>query len=329
MLCACDGTLVQPDVVAHRVGEGPVLDEAALVARGLSYRSTFRQVSSRYDSRASAGARVVVWASDDAVAEYPRIDPDAQGSHEMIPEGAMIAREVFDAQGTLTKLTFVAQGPAGYNPQSGDLWFAVATPRGELAAIDGMSQHGALTSCSGCHAGRAMDGFLFGVPRDARVDAEVTPRLPLDGLSLVNAESALQVPLALPLTGMQLAPGQVLLIARDASRAEFEASWGVTLADDVAFLDAHATAGQGVPIINGGEVWELRDASDAVLDGPTVPGRVGAAVVRSASGWALYPQTAASPGVVAALDGLHGLRITEWSDAADSRAQFVELVWVP
>ena len=37
----------------------------------------------------------------------------------------------------------------------------------------------------------------------------------------------------------------------------------------------------------------------------------------------------ASPGRIEPSEGLHGLRLTEWSDASDFHMEFVELAWFP
>ena len=411
VLSGCEGELEAPrsaPVPEPVVSVTPALDEAALIARGLAFRTGgFRQMSRRYDSKGAVGASIEVWVSDDALNGYPTIDPDAEGSQASIPVGAMIVREVFNAQGELKKLTFVAQGPAGYNPLSGDLWFAVTDPGGRILAVNGVSQHGALASCSGCHAGRARDGYLFGVPRAQQrltveeqtdagdsatadagtvvVDAGVTPfdagllassdagpvdagrtsldagtradagivdagtldagmPLPDAGLtvpdagllsfdlsnfSLVNLEAALLVPQSATFDTVELTPGKVLVVGRDATRAQFEAYWRVTLGSNVLYANAQATGGHDAPIINGGEVWALMAPGNRVVDGPSLPGAANQSYRRTAMGWVERPMSSASPGIVESDFAVHGLRLTEWSDAADFHMEFVELSWAP
>ena len=124
--------------------------------------------------------------------------------------------------------------------------------------------------------------------------------------------------------------GQVLVVGRAATRVQFEAFWRVTLGPQVLYANAQAVGSHDAPIINGGEVWALKSAENVVIDGPFAPGvalqsfrRVGAA------GWASRSMTEASPGRIEPSEGLHGLRLTEWSDASDFHMEFVELAWFP
>ncbi len=68
--------------------------------------------------------------------------------------------------------------------------------------------------------------------------------------------------------GTLIQPGGYLILARYASRAQFETYYGVTLGTNVTFL-THANATTGVPQINGDEIFTLVDAAAAVIDGPT------------------------------------------------------------
>ena len=52
------------------------------------------------------------------------------------------------------------------NEDAGDLWFGALDVDGQWKLDeDGLPMYGALASCSGCHAQRESDGFLFGLPR--------------------------------------------------------------------------------------------------------------------------------------------------------------------
>jgi hypothetical protein len=68
--------------------------------------------------------------------------------------------------------------------------------------------------------------------------------------------------------GTLIQPNGYLILARYATKADFEAYYGVTLGSNVTYL-THANATTGVPQINGSETFELVDASLVSQDGPT------------------------------------------------------------
>jgi hypothetical protein len=68
--------------------------------------------------------------------------------------------------------------------------------------------------------------------------------------------------------GTTIQPGGYLILARFASRAEFESFYGVTLGSDVIYL-TNATSNPVVPMINGDETYELYNAGGGLEDGPT------------------------------------------------------------
>jgi hypothetical protein len=106
-------------------------------------------------SLAVAGAEVRVWVSREAVEAY-------RGA-EVLPEGATIVREVLRS-GVLEKITLLAKGPPGTNPELGDLWFAVFDAQGNvLPDKAGVPQLGNLADCIACHKTRAERAFLFGL----------------------------------------------------------------------------------------------------------------------------------------------------------------------
>lgn len=112
-----------------------------------------------------APARITVWFDGESEDEYLRIHPDVDGSGAHVAPGSMIVREVRDAAGTITKLTVMCKGPPGYNADLGDWWFAVTDPDGlPLPDAAGTPIVGKVGDCYSCHAERAADDFLFGMP---------------------------------------------------------------------------------------------------------------------------------------------------------------------
>jgi hypothetical protein len=157
-------------------GEAGEMDATSLLAAisGGAYQTstTFTQLTlAPYPSVAAPGSMVREWVSAFALADYAQISPGVSGSGVTLPEGTTIVREVLDADGGVDKLTIMAKGPPGYNPELGDWWFGVTAPEGIPLETDAGLLMGRLTECYSCHAPRSDDGFLFGVPLGDRAPA--------------------------------------------------------------------------------------------------------------------------------------------------------------
>ncbi len=139
--------------------------------------------------------------------------------------------------------------------------------------------------------------------------------------------------------GTKVPSGGYLVVARDATPTEFAAYYPALPASTV-FLDsdpANACSTTGCfPQINGGESYELYDASNALVDGPTVsmasthqayqrtaPGNPAG----SSSSWNVVSEAAADPGLGAGAGSGAGVRINEFADAADFTKEYVELYY--
>ncbi len=145
------------------------------VANG-AYRNSpmFAAVSQTAYPSAISAATINVWVTASDYAAYTRIAPDKSGSGSSLQPGAIVVREVLDANGAVAKVTLMAKGPAGYNPTVGDFWFGVIKPDGTPMVDNGVTQMGKVQSCFGCHVPRASDGYLFGVPESDRRSGGVT-----------------------------------------------------------------------------------------------------------------------------------------------------------
>jgi hypothetical protein len=108
---------------------------------------------------------VNVYVSVGDAAAFWAIDPDIDGSGVELAPDAVIVREVV-AAGELAKLTVMVRGADGYYAGGGDFCYAVTDPEGAhfLAGDGGEPLRGRVGDCAACHADRAGDGFLFGVP---------------------------------------------------------------------------------------------------------------------------------------------------------------------
>jgi hypothetical protein len=166
------------------------------------------------------------------------------------------------------------------------------------------------------------------------VDPDPIPgdAISLDNYTIENREHdpAIQVGV---LSGISLSPGQVLVIGRNATKAEFEADWGVSLGANVVYFN-NANQNGGVPVINGNETWALLSPSGTILDGETEPGATGKSYQRTGGTmlWSEVNDTEATPGTVDLPATGVGLVISEWSDASGTGRfpfEFLELYYAP
>jgi hypothetical protein len=148
-----------------------VIDDQALLREALTYRDSqaFTPLNNpAYASALGGEAFINVYVSAFAFDTYAAVDPDGPGTGITLPEGTIIVREVLDPSGKVKRLTLMAKGPAGYNPDLGDYWFAVTEPDGTPVVENGATRAGKLADCYSCHLARASDDFLFGVPAGVR-----------------------------------------------------------------------------------------------------------------------------------------------------------------
>lgn len=155
---ACSGCVVGEPPGAS---SDPSLDTTAL-EDAKSYHQLSHVNAQPYAS-AIGSFDIDVFAAGD-LASYRAIHPEDTGSHLHVAAGTVIVRAVVDG-GAVSKLTIMAKGPPGYDPTLGDWWFGVTDPAGKPMFDNGVAQIGRLTACHSCHAQRASDDFVFGVPR--------------------------------------------------------------------------------------------------------------------------------------------------------------------
>jgi hypothetical protein len=164
---------------------GPMaeIDEDAILAKVAMYRdlASFDPINAgAYPSALGTSSMIELYALRETADMYATINPVTSGSGVEIPEGGIIVREVLDTSGTAQRLTVMAKGPTGYNPELGDWYFAVT----DLSAVpiieDGLPRTGRLADCFGCHVPRMADDFLFGVPMAER-STGVSPPPPPQG----------------------------------------------------------------------------------------------------------------------------------------------------
>jgi len=131
-------------------------------------------------------------------------------------------------------------------------------------------------------------------------------------------------------------PGGYVIIARTATKAEFEAYFQLTLAANVTYLNAGTKL-----VINGAETYTLSDTS-GVVDGPTVA--MPSSALRNfqrvqpvgpagdAASWLSQPDSVAisTPGSGQTAAGTTGVYISEFSDVSGTgnfKYEYVELFY--
>ncbi len=158
--------------------EIPPDDDAAMetmvreiVAQARYRTSEYRRMNGApYPTELHDTDRINVYAPDWAVADYARIEPARAGSGMAMDPDCVIVREVIGDDGAVSKVTVMAKAEPGYYPEGGDYYYGVLSPDGQrfVTGDDGRTLSGRLDLCATCHADRAGDDYLFGVPAEYR-----------------------------------------------------------------------------------------------------------------------------------------------------------------
>jgi hypothetical protein len=134
--------------------------------------------------------------------------------------------------------------------------------------------------------------------------------------------------------GTTIASRGYVIVARDATRAAFEAFWGVTLPANVEFINAAGA----MPQINGSENYSLYNAAARKIDGTTISmasgggesiqRKNGCGAASKSTSWSRVASASATPGSGAPAPCGKGIYISEFSDALGTGNyvyEFVEL----
>jgi beta-lactamase superfamily II metal-dependent hydrolase len=124
-----------------------------------------------------------------------------------------------------------------------------------------------------------------------------------------------------------------LVVARNATKAQFQSFWGVTLAANVVYINSADT----MPQINGSETYTLLNASLANVDGPTTAmasaggnshrrNTSGCTAPGSAGSWTIGVSTTGTPGTGGPGNCGKGAFISEFSDAVGTGNYIYEFV---
>jgi hypothetical protein len=173
------------------------------------------------------------------------------------------------------------------------------------------------------------------------VDSGPTPvtgdEIDLSGFIIENWEHDPVIQIGILPDGVVLERGQHLVLGRDSSKTQFEAYWGVTLGDDVVYLNAE-TPGSGVPNINGSEHFAVKTPVGTVIHETAVATngknrchhRVALGESTDGNNWAWDRSENAVPGATdLPSGGPSELLIDQFSDADDPAYEFLQFYYTP
>ncbi len=155
--------------------------------------------------------------------------------------------------------------------------------------------------------------------------------LDIGGWRLTQANSTYNFTLP---AGTTIPANGYVVVGRNATRAAFEAFWGVGLASNVVYLNA----ADALPVVNGSETFTLADAALSTQDGPTIAMSSGAGqslrrndpclAAGATASWTVAASSTGNPGSGAGAGCGTGVVINEFSDALGTGNyvyEFVEL----
>ena len=177
------------------------------------------------------------------------------------------------------------------------------------------------TATNGTHSlqSKAYDA-ANNVGSSASISVTVSNGMPFDvsGYRVVQANASLTY--VIPANTIIPSRGY-LIVGRNATKAQFETFWGVTLAANVVYINGADT----MPQINGSETYDLRNAANTRVDGLTVAmAAAGGETLRRTNGcgnankatsWTRAASSTANPGSGAPAPCNKGVFISEFSDA--------------
>jgi hypothetical protein len=188
------------------------------------------------------------------------------------------------------------------------------------------------TAANGSHAlvSKAYDAAT-NVGTSATVSVTVNNGVTLTGYSIQQANATLAYTIP---AGTFIPSKGYVIVGRNATKAQFETFWGVTLAASVVYVNSADT----MPQINGSETYALLNSGGTTIDGITVAmASAGGESLRRSNGcgaanlatsWTRAASSTGNPGTGAPAPCGKGVYISEFSDALGTGNfiyEFVEL----
>ncbi len=319
----------EPSTSVVEYGATPTYgDVAALATLSPSHAVDLAGLSpaSNYHFRAS---------STDAAGNGPTTSGDAVfATVGPAPPLILLGPQVAGSSGSSATLTWTTDEPSdstvefGTTPSWGSSVSVPTMVREHAVTVSGLlpetGYHARVLSTDGCGHGPTASADLQFMTGPAAIDVSGW-RLQQQGAS----QSSVLPP------GSMIPSGGYLVVARNATRAEFEAFFP-SLPAATTFVNSNAggsCANGCLPQINGGESFELFDLSNTRRDGPTIVIGTDNAYQRTRPGdssgapssWNVVGEASANPGLGAGVASAAGVVINEMADASDYRKEFVEL----
>lgn len=145
-------------------GDASGVDEAAVLAQASDFTNLSQVSDVPTPSQHALADTVTFYAADDIFELYRTVDPEAPVA-VTFPEGALLVKENYDANGDSDGFFAMYKGPEGYDP-SGNDWYWLRVD-GEGA----VGNSGVVGFCKDCHGGgtAAVSDYVFGVPLNNRL----------------------------------------------------------------------------------------------------------------------------------------------------------------
>ncbi len=188
------------------------------------------------------------------------------------------------------------------------------------------------TATNGAHSlvAKAYDA-ANNVGTSSTINVTVSNGTPINigGYQIVQANAALTYTIP---AGTTIPSRGYVIVGRNATKAQFETFWGVTLGANVVYLNSVDT----MPQINGSETYDLRNASNTRVDGITVAmASAGGESIKRTSGcgaanlsssWSRTASSTGNPGSGAPAPCNKGVFLSEFSDALGTGNYIYEFV---
>jgi hypothetical protein len=163
-----------------------------------------------------------------------------------------------------------------------------------------------------------------------RIENASAQPVDLSGFTIEQTSSLIDATLP---AGTLVPHGGYVIVARNATKASFQAFYGKTLGTNVVYF----TGGNRFPIINGSETFAVFDPQFVTVDGPSVAEASAGqrtlsrtncgAVAGAAASWtsAITSPAGATPGTGPLSTGQNRICVTELADATNSAFEYVEI----
>lgn len=236
------------------------------------------------------------------------VDVDLNDADDGTTTGVPELTSSISASASEGDATTSGQAPEGSSDESDESGDETTTGAGEtsdgVGESDGRGTTGAESSSGSVDSDST--GGSTGLPTDDESssggDVPVEPITEVDLSGYVLQQTNAAYTFTLP-PGTILERDDLIIVARDATQAEFEAHWGVTLPARVTYFNSQG----GFPSINGDETYSVLSDLGSAVDGPSIVLDVGQSAQRledetgTPGSWSLAASEMAVPGTSVSL----------------------------